>query len=91
MAYKMAGKSCHYCGGKAESKDHRIPIARGGDNHPLNLVPSCKECNNLKGQRTPGEFLEALQALLKSDAPRDERLKPKARIILSRLAPDTLP
>lgn len=29
--------------------DHRIPLAKGGDNRLENLRPSCNACNMLKG------------------------------------------
>lgn len=31
--------------------DHIIPVAKGGDNEPLNLVTSCRDCNRGKGKK----------------------------------------
>lgn len=51
-------KYCYWCGtkiggkGKRRTFDHLVPISRGGDNRPENLVESCEECNTLKGNKT---------------------------------------
>jgi 5-methylcytosine-specific restriction endonuclease McrA len=57
------GYSCQYCGrhrrelGYRESltRDHVVPISRGGDNDWLNVVTACSRCNLRKGNRTPEE------------------------------------
>lgn len=58
-------KKCPYCGkdhyrvgirDKIEI-DHFIPIARGGQHVPWNLLPICKECNRKKKDRLPVVFL----------------------------------
>jgi 5-methylcytosine-specific restriction endonuclease McrA len=36
--------------------DHIVPIARGGKTTKGNVVPCCKECNNLKKQLLPMEW-----------------------------------
>lgn len=50
---------CAYCGGPQVGWDHIVPMSRGGDNVPSNLVPSCKSCNNSKSTKTPDEWLAA--------------------------------
>ncbi len=35
--------------------DHRMPLARGGDNHHLNLTIRCRSHNRAKKDRMPGE------------------------------------
>jgi hypothetical protein len=30
--------------------DHLVAVARGGTNHPANLVTSCHDCNHEKGE-----------------------------------------
>jgi hypothetical protein len=40
------GNVCHYCGLWANTVDHVIPAARGGDWYdPTNLVVACARCN----------------------------------------------
>ncbi|HEX8424500.1 MAG TPA: HNH endonuclease, partial [Pyrinomonadaceae bacterium] len=50
---------CQYCGDKKSAAeltlDHIFPRSRGGDNSPVNIVAACLQCNNRKGNRTPGE------------------------------------
>ena len=54
---------CQYCGrhrGQLKgrqflTRDHIIPLSRGGDNSWQNLVSSCSPCNNRKGDRLPAE------------------------------------
>ncbi len=55
--------TCQYCGrhrGELKgrqflTRDHVLPLSRGGDNSWQNLVSSCSPCNNRKGDRLPGE------------------------------------
>lgn len=47
-----AGHVCTYCGDPAEAIDHVWPRARGGDDHPNNLVRACQPCNNRKAARS---------------------------------------
>ena len=52
--------TCYYCGRlilpKELTMDHIVPIARGGKTTKGNVVPCCKECNNLKKQLLPMEW-----------------------------------
>jgi 5-methylcytosine-specific restriction endonuclease McrA len=55
--------TCQYCGRhKSElrgrqflTRDHILPVSRGGDNSWENVVTSCSPCNNRKGGRLPEE------------------------------------
>lgn len=57
------GYRCLYCGrhrsdlrGRAFlTRDHVIPISRGGMNIWENVVTACSPCNNRKGSRLPAE------------------------------------
>jgi 5-methylcytosine-specific restriction endonuclease McrA len=60
-------KQCPYCGkdqyrvgirDKIEI-DHFVPISKGGQHVPWNLLPVCKECNRKKKDRQPINFLSA--------------------------------
>lgn len=48
---------CMYCGtqfsGRGLSRDHIIPLSRGGTDAWKNVVTACKRCNNRKAGRTP--------------------------------------
>ena len=47
--------TCQYCGRKAPSVilevDHIIPISKGGEDTPENLITSCSLCNVQKGNK----------------------------------------
>jgi 5-methylcytosine-specific restriction endonuclease McrA len=48
---------CAYCGVRFQeknlTKDHIIPVSRGGQNTWTNLVTACTRCNGKKDDRTP--------------------------------------
>lgn len=48
------GGSCVYCGGTVKkgqrlTKDHLVPLSKGGRTTPANIVPACAACNCGKG------------------------------------------
>lgn len=55
--------TCQYCGrhrrqlGHREflTRDHLLPLCRGGDNTWSNVITACTSCNHRKGNRTPEE------------------------------------
>ena len=55
--------SCQYCGRHRSelrgrqflTRDHILPLSRGGGNTWKNVVASCSPCNNRKGNRLPEE------------------------------------
>ncbi|HEX5973211.1 MAG TPA: HNH endonuclease [Gemmatimonadaceae bacterium] len=55
---------CQYCGRaavelrprEALTRDHVIPISRGGTNDWTNVVTACSPCNTRKGNRLPQEI-----------------------------------
>lgn len=55
---------CQYCGRhmselklrEALTRDHLIPISRGGSNDWTNVVTACSPCNTRKGNRLPEEI-----------------------------------
>jgi 5-methylcytosine-specific restriction endonuclease McrA len=60
--FRYYGYCCYYCGcnGCKLTIEHRIPISRGGTNHPSNIVPACRTCNSKKGTKTEKEFKKIL-------------------------------
>lgn len=64
------GQRCFYCAevvpdGEA-TKDHLIPLFRGGCDCVVNLVEACVRCNCMKKEMTVAEFLEAKRALVET-------------------------
>jgi 5-methylcytosine-specific restriction endonuclease McrA len=56
----LLGNVCIYCGeAKPLTRDHKVPIARGGSDFIENIVPACKSCNCRKSKRTAQEFIRA--------------------------------
>jgi HNH endonuclease len=55
----LAESGCVYCGDPAKHVDHVRPLARGGWEHPCNLVPACATCNISKGGRLLTEWRPA--------------------------------
>jgi len=67
------GWRCFYCGSSIRlrweasplppeneaTKDHLVPICRGGVDYIENIVPACKRCNCMKGMKTADEFLSS--------------------------------
>lgn len=60
-------KGCYYTGVFIDENDfgidHKIPLARGGDNSLLNLCAVAKSTNNSKGALTDLEFFELLKLI----------------------------
>ena len=54
------GYLCLYCGNtfspRALTRDHVIPVSRGGKNVWANVVSACQVCNHRKNNRTPAEW-----------------------------------
>ncbi len=65
------GYQCQYCGRhRADlrhreflTRDHVVPLSRGGDNSWSNCVTSCSSCNCRKGSRLPHEAGLALRSV----------------------------
>jgi 5-methylcytosine-specific restriction endonuclease McrA len=58
------GRRCLYCGrteaqvrraGHRLTRDHVMPLSRGGPDEWRNVATACEPCNNLKANRTPDE------------------------------------
>ena len=51
------GGMCAYCKiRKATTRDHMIPVTRGGSNYLTNVVPSCLPCNSSKADLLLAEW-----------------------------------
>ncbi len=49
------GHRCQYCRAPAESLDHVVPKAKGGEHTWENVVACCRRCNIRKGSRLPDQ------------------------------------
>lgn len=60
-AHKKLLSQCVYCGVSLTpdnyTRDHVIPLSRGGSTQRENIAPCCYDCNHLKGPLTASEFL----------------------------------
>lgn len=55
--FTEAGHRCIYCQATGPlALDHIVPVARGGSNHPSNLVAACRPCNSSKGSKLIEEW-----------------------------------
>lgn len=82
---------CAYCGRLRKRRgqmtcDHLIPIAQGGSTWENNLLPSCRVCNNLKGDETIPEFRERLRHLASTVRPTNITSKKDLSAKLKRIA-----
>lgn len=61
------GWFCDYCGTELDqttvTRDHVIPLTRGGTDYIDNLVPCCHSCNSRKHTSTVDEFLARLEVV----------------------------
>lgn len=53
------GGKCFYCSKELQpsegTRDHLVPKSKGGPRSIFNMVPSCRKCNTIKGDRLPTE------------------------------------
>ena len=74
---RFLGKPCPYCGicmnrekgfhcADAPSRDHRIPISRGGRDLAKNIVICCRRCNENKGALDPEEYMAVRNGIASS-------------------------
>lgn len=66
--WERFNRTCVHCRKKitleSASRDHVIPVSKGGGNEPENLVLSCKVCNAERGDKPiDPRVLEAVECL----------------------------
>lgn len=52
---------CHYCGKKANTTDHIVPVAKGGTDNEDNLVAACSVCNSKKHTTDYNDFMRRVR------------------------------
>lgn len=65
--YDLQRGKCANCGCSIKGGyhiDHRVPVAKGGDNSPTNIELLCKQCNLKKAAKLPHEFAQENGRLL---------------------------
>jgi hypothetical protein len=79
MAYNDTYRQCFYCEGEfnkahygtnkplAQTRDHIIPLSKGGSNRPANMVYACTCCNHFKASLTLEEFVELVTGYIEND------------------------
>lgn len=62
------GSYCWFCRRdltpRAVTREHLLPLCRGGDNRPGNIRPACAPCNTAKASMTEDEFLDHCRAVV---------------------------
>lgn len=52
------GGMCVYCRSPATTWDHIVPVSKGGETTPGNIVPCCTSCNSSKKDRDVFEWMD---------------------------------
>lgn len=63
MISELFEGECAYCDNPAATWDHFVPVSRGGQTIPGNMLPACGSCNSRKKDRDPAAWLEAAPAV----------------------------
>lgn len=58
LAEYFAGR-CAFCGAPADTWEHLVPVSKGGDSTPGNVVPACASCNSSKKDRDLDRWMRA--------------------------------
>lgn len=62
--YLRDAHTCQFCGNRAVTIDHLLPVIAGGSNENLNLVGACARCNRVKADMRLPNLVNAFQHLL---------------------------
>jgi hypothetical protein len=78
--------TCQYCGGQPPVVilvvDHVIPVAKDGDNDPLNLITSCRDCNSGKSDGDLRQVMPSLHEQMEEKRVRAEQITAYNRFLM---------
>ena len=63
--YSRDDWTCQFCGNRAITVDHLVPVIAGGSNEELNLVGACARCNRVKADMRLPNLVNSFYELLK--------------------------
>ncbi len=69
--YVRDADTCQFCGNRAVTTDHLIPVIAGGSNENPNLVGACARCNRVKADMRLPNLVNAFQRLLEAGRTRE--------------------
>jgi hypothetical protein len=56
--------TCQFCGNRAVTADHLLPVIAGGTNDPWNVVGACARCNRVKADMRLPNLITSFRILL---------------------------
>jgi hypothetical protein len=80
---------CAYCGGRFRfdelTREHIVPVSRGGADSWMNCITACRACNGRKGNRLPEESGMALLYLPYTPSLHEDMILRSRRILLDQM------
>lgn len=72
MSINFNSTRCNYCERKFtesnyRTKEHIVPLSKGGNNHFENLIWICNECNNYRGNKDLPYFFNQINNVLNNN------------------------
>lgn len=87
--FRRDDQRCLYCGGRFQrgelTRDHVLPVSRGGRDRWENVVAACKRCNWQKDNKTPEEAHMPLLAVPFRPNPYEWHFLAKERILADQM------
>jgi 5-methylcytosine-specific restriction endonuclease McrA len=72
MSINFKSTRCNYCERKFndinyKTKEHIVPLSKGGNNYFENLVWICNECNNFRSNKDFSQFYNEIKNILENN------------------------
>lgn len=85
IIYNKSGGRCELCGQQLlfedMTLDHIVPLSMGGEDSMKNLQAACFDCNKLKGNILPSEFMERITDIFLYQMERQHKDRVKWKIV----------